>query len=833
MTPERWREVKAALEEALELAEPARGALLARIGAGDPDLRREVEELLAGEALATPLTGAVAAAVVAAAAAPGEPGTRIGPYLLEAELGRGGMGAVYRARRADGQYEAKVAVKLARADLDGELAAARFRLERQYLAALEHPFIARMLDGGVTEDGRLYLVLELVDGVPIDDHCAAQGLDLRARLRLVRKVCAAVDYAHQRLIVHRDLKPSNVLVRADGTPKLVDFGIAKLLRPDAAGGPGAATQDAGRFLTPGYASPEQRAGAPVTTASDVYSLGVLLHELLAGCLPRPAEGGAEGALAEPAPVSVAAALAQPPAGPAGRRVDPRALRGDVDAIVARALRPAPEERYPTATALDEDLRRFLEGEPVRARRATLAYRARKFVRRRAIAVGMAGALASSLLSGGVLYAVAARTTARARTVAARRGEFLVKVLRSADPAGGRRDVTVAEVLDGAAAQLERDHAEDPAVAASLFQVLAETDKDLGRYPQAVAACDRALALLRAHGGEPGELADALMVRGEAQMHAGRLADSEASLREALAVLAPARAVGTKRAQVHDLLGITLKQGGREQEAEASYRRAIELYRALGEQGDALLGYPLSNLGVLAGEQGRYAESSALVEEGLAVLRRHLPPDHPDLLSFELDQAGARMGLHQAAAAEPLLRHVVEARARVLGPEHKDTLNARVELVDCLAEQGRDAEAAALGRPTAEALERVLGFEHPVTLYGWNVYATVACRTAQAGDGLAALQRVEAARQKLYGPADWHAASTRVGIGACLLTMGRLPEAEAPLLRAAGELEAARGADFHRTQAAYQALRELYARLGRAGEEERWAARIAPPAQRPP
>ena len=395
-----------------------------------------------------------------------------------------------------------MAVKLARLDLGGEQAAARFRAERQYLAALEHPYIARLLDGGVTDDGRLYLVLELVDGVPIDDYCTSHGLGLEDRLRLVRKVCAAVEYAHQRLIVHRDLKPSNVLVCADGTPKLVDFGIAKLLRPDTLAAEGAVTQDASRFLTPGYASPEQRAGVPVTTASDVYSLGVLLYELLAYTLPRPAEGDAEGILAEPMPVSAAAAVQALTRSSPGLAADPRALRGDVDSILTRALRRMPEERYPTAAALDEDLRRFLEGEPVRARQSTLTYRSRKFVRRHALGVGMTAALSLSLLTGGTLYAIEARTTARALNVAARRGEFLEKVLRSADPASGRRDVTVAEVLDVAVAQLAQDRSEDPAVAASLFEVVAETDKNLGRYPQALDAISNALALLNAHGGEP-------------------------------------------------------------------------------------------------------------------------------------------------------------------------------------------------------------------------------------------------------------------------------------------------------------------------------------------
>ena len=437
MTPERWREIKAVLEQVLELEGDERKELLALTGSRNAALLREVEELLAQEGAATPLTGAVAAAVIETASAPGELGTRIGPYLLEAEVGRGGMGAVYRARRADGQYDSRVAVKLARLDLGGEQAAARFRAERQYLAALEHPYIARLLDGGVTDDGRLYLVLELVDGVPIDDYCTSHGLGLEDRLRLVRKVCAAVEYAHQRLIVHRDLKPSNVLVCADGTPKLVDFGIAKLLRPDTLAAEGAVTQDASRFLTPGYASPEQRAGVPVTTASDVYSLGVLLYELLAYTLPRPAEGDAEGILAEPMPVSAAAAVQALTRSSPGLAADPRALRGDVDSILTRALRRMPEERYPTAAALDEDLRRFLEGEPVRARQSTLTYRSRKFVRRHALGVGMTAALSLSLLTGGTLYAIEARTTARALNVAARRGEFLEKVLRSAE--SGQRE----------------------------------------------------------------------------------------------------------------------------------------------------------------------------------------------------------------------------------------------------------------------------------------------------------------------------------------------------------------------------------------------------------
>jgi tetratricopeptide (TPR) repeat protein len=271
----------------------------------------------------------------------------------------------------------------------------------------------------------------------------------------------------------------------------------------------------------------------------------------------------------------------------------------------------------------------------------------------------------------------------------------------------------------------------------------------------------------------------------------------------------------------------LKHAGREKEAEDAYRTSIALYAAAGDAtGQAA--YPMDNLGVLVGEQGRYAEASALEAAALAVARKHLPPEHPDILDFEMNQAGALMGQHATAQAEPLLRHVVEARARVLGPEHKDALMAVVELVDCLIEQRRYAEAAKLGRPAAEGLQKALGFEHGVSLYGWNVYATAACQTDQAADGLDALRRVEAAREKLYGAGDWHAPSTRVGIGTCLVTLGRYPEAEVELLEAVRGLESARGPSFHRTQAAYQALRDLCSRQGRADDAGRWAAKVTTP-----
>ncbi len=811
MTPERWREVKTALGDALELQGEERARFLSRVGAADPDLLREVQELLAGDLAAAAFTGRVLSAAAEAAAPVSEVGAQIGPYRLEAELGRGGMGTVYRARRADGQYESRVAVKLANPDLDARRVAERFRRERQVLAALEHPFIARLLDGGVTADGRLYLVMECVDGQALDAFCASRALGLEDRLRLFRKVCAAVDYAHRHMIVHRDLKPSNVLVAADGTPKLVDFGIAKLLDADfeARG----LTQEQGRFLTPAYASPEHRAGAPVSTASDVYSLGVLLHEVLAGCLPR-----ASGTSGELEALSESAR---------GGPVEPRRLRGDLDLIAATALRFAPEERYRSVAALDEDLRRFLQREPVLARAPSAAYRARRFAQRHALAVGMSAALALSLASGGILFALEAHRTAQAKTAAARRGELLEKMLKSANPAGGRRDVTVAEVLDAAAAQLASDPREDPAVASSLFALLAETNEGLGRYAEALDASDRALALLRRQGADGRSTADALMTRGDVLRNLGRLPEAQASLREALGLLENSAGAAAARAQGYDLLGIALKQAGREDEAEAAYRRAIALYSEVRGDEGAKRAYPLGNLAVLLGEKGRYAESAELGAQALAAARETLPADHPDRLAFEMNYAGSLMGLHKAAEAEPLMRHVAEARARVLGALHKETLHTQVNLADCLFELQRYAEAAALARPAAESLEKLLGLDHAITLLAWNQFGSAACRADQAAEGLAALRRVEAARAKLYGPGAWQVSSTGVGLGTCLLATGQTQEAEAKLSESVAGLERSRGPAFHRTQAGYQALKELYTRLGREDEASAWGAKLTP------
>jgi serine/threonine protein kinase len=419
MPEDSWLRVKELFEAALARAPALRAAFLAEACGEDLALRHELESLL--------LSHEEAEGFLEGTALPGSSweGRRVGAYRILGEVGRGGMGSVYRAVRADDAFEKQVALKVVRSGRGSIDLAARFRGERQILARLDHPNIARLLDGGATAEGDPYLVMEYVVGDPIDAYCQARALSTAARLGLFRAVCAAVHYAHQNLVVHRDLKPGNILVTSDGVPKLLDFGIAKVLADDLTEAP---TQTAFPALTPDYASPEQVRALPLTTASDVYSLGVVLYEILTGHRPYrvrtpvPAEIVRVVCELEPEKPSTLVRRGGPEAttvaartiAPAPQTGDPRLLRlageleGDLDTIVLKALRKEPARRYGSVQELSDDIGRYLEGRPVLARTDTPAYRARKFVRRHKTAVAVAALVFLSLVGGIAATALQAR-----------------------------------------------------------------------------------------------------------------------------------------------------------------------------------------------------------------------------------------------------------------------------------------------------------------------------------------------------------------------------------------------------------------------------------------
>src|SRR6266480_5389169 len=440
VTSERWKRVEAVFEQALELPQDQRPAFLQENCNSDAEVRREVESLLnsherAGNFIDQPSLF-FADDTLRDNGSTLQAAKLIGSYRIVRELGRGGMGAVYLAERADEQYKKQAAIKLIKRGMDTDSVLRHFRNERQILAGFDHPNIARLFDGGTTDDGLPYFVMEYVEGFPINEYCAAHKVSLVERLKLFREVCAAVSYAHRHTVIHRDIKMSNILVTSEGTPKLLDFGIAKILQPG--GGPEALMTMTGvRLMTPEYASPEQVRGEPVTTASDVYSLGVVLYELLTGRSPyhftsrSPSDVAREITDTEPPRPSAALAGGEEAKfGPTGIR-NSKVLKGDLDNIVLMALRKEPERRYQSVEQFSEDIRRHIEALPVRARKDTVTYRANRFIRRNKLAVAATLLVLVSLIAGLLATTWQAHRATVQKALAERRFEDVRQLAHSA------------------------------------------------------------------------------------------------------------------------------------------------------------------------------------------------------------------------------------------------------------------------------------------------------------------------------------------------------------------------------------------------------------------
>ncbi|HKC11838.1 MAG TPA: protein kinase [Vicinamibacteria bacterium] len=602
MTPDHWERLKEIFEAALQKPRPEREAFLDG-ACGDPELRTEVRKLLAAHDQAgTFIEDSPVAGLAAAQAEPAHEswlGRRVGPYRFLAEIGRGGMGTVYRAVRDDDQYRKEVAIKLVQ-DQGSGFALDRFLNERQILAGLDHPHIARLLDGGTTSDGRPYLVMDLVDGEPIDDYCRRQALDVRARLELFREVCAPVQYAHQNLVVHRDIKPGNILVTHDGTPKLLDFGIAKLLRADGDVRSPQGTVTQFRALTLDYASPEQVRGQPITTATDVYSLGVLLYELLTGQRPHAAKTPEElvRAISETEPARPSTVVPE--------------LRGDLDNILMMALRKEPGRRYASVEQFSEDLRRYLTSLPVIARQDTLRYRATKFVGRHRLGVIASALLTVSLVGGMVATSRQARIARAERARAEKRFDDLRKLandflfefhdaianLPGSTPARELVVKRAAQYLDSLAAESTNDVGLKRELAAA-FERLGDAQggaggANLGDPKGALTSYTKALDIRRAVAARPAALVADRLELAELELRlstllvgAGDFARAEERARTAVSRIEALRVQGavpsdTERrlARAYERLGTAQGLRGDERGARESLERTVSICEAV-------------------------------------------------------------------------------------------------------------------------------------------------------------------------------------------------------------------------------------------------------------
>ena len=803
MDPE--RQVRAEeLARAVQACNPAeRQAFLEGLARADPALAAEV-----GVVLQT-LTGGTPAAPAKRPST--RPPERVGPYVLRHEIGRGGTGSVYLAARDDDQYRRLVAVKMLRVDIEAEDLVHRFHAERRILAGIDHPNIANLIDGGTTEDGRPYLVIEYVEGLPIDQYCDTHRLSVPERIAIFRQVCAAVQFAHQNLVVHRDLKPGNILVTGDGRPKLLDFGIAKLLNPALAPGTLVPTQVGQSIMTPEYASPEQVRGESITTATDIYSLGVILYELLAGRrpyrLPSRAHGDVARVVCEEDPPAPSTVVARPEDGSphdestgaltaetVGRRrgASPerlrRALAGDLDNIVLKALRKEPRQRYASAEQLSEDLRRHLEGLPVAARKGTLVYRTGKFVRRHRTAVATGTALLLALVSFAVAMTIQSARIAEARDRARREAEkatvinrFLLDTLGAANPyAGVGREVTVLQALESATSRLSRSFQTQPETRAAVLRTIGWTYLRLGRYAEAEPLLREALAIRRAAlGNEHRDVAESLDDLASLLRRRGDYATALGLARESLEMRR--RLFGPEHAAVAEALmsvALVLDRKGDGAAAEPLYREALEMRRRVLGPGDPLVAESLNDLADAVQRRGRYDEAEALLRESLGLWRRTAGEEHPDTaqclndLGFVLYQKG------EYAEAETLFRQATDMRRRLLGAQHPDVAQGLNNLGRAVRLRGDPRAAEALYREALAIRREALGPEHADVATTLNDIGTALSDLGDKVAAEAAYRQALAIRRKALGPEHPHIGASLNNLANLLAQRGEREEAEA-------------------------------------------------------
>ncbi len=734
---DRWGELSARFAELLELPPAERTARLAAL-ADDAPLHAELISLLAAaddvgdrfeQSASMPASDAPTPEALL--------GRRVGQYELVREIGQGGMGTVYEAHRADDQYRKRVAIKMVSLLGDRAQALARFQRERQLLARLEHRNIAALLDGGVTPEGEPYFIMEYVEGQPIDQWCTARHLGLRERLGLFRQVCAAVQYAHEHLVIHRDLKPGNILVAEDGTVKLLDFGIAKLADPTLLGGDDL-THTGVTPMTVAYASPEQLLGGEVTTASDIYSLGVVLYELVTGV--RPFGPTARGALVERGvPTAPSRAVTEEAAASehdTAARLR-RSLAGDVDSIILMALRPEAERRYRTAQQLGDDLQRHLGGLPVLAQPDTIGYRLGKFARRNRVAVA-AGVLAVVALVGGTVVSMRQAQVARAerdRAVleqqrTAQVTQFFRDVLSAAKPQESGKGTTVVEAIDVVIPRIDSSFRSAPDLRAAIKNTLASTLIDMGLY-------DRARPLM---------------------LDAVRLQDSlgeRVSLRE--------RADG-----LYNLAGLETEVGSPER-AESLYRRSLVMYGKVPGIDSVEIYRGMNNLANAISEQGRVAEAAevyAKVADRIAALR----PDVSSAVALT-NYATALATLGRYVEAEPRLREAAAIFTRTRGPNDMRVANALQPLAGALLFQGKYAEADSVAQRAIAIYSATLGADNPGTLAAVRMRINILADAGRCREAVPLAEGVVALRGRGLNERDASLNTALLFLGWCQAELG--------------------------------------------------------------
>jgi eukaryotic-like serine/threonine-protein kinase len=770
--PERWRLLETLFYKASDMDPRDRSIFLDQACGDDTDIRKDVESLLA--ASNQTLSYLMEPASQMAREIAGDltyAGRLIGPWRIIDAIGDGGMGRVYLACRADEVYEQKVAIKLMRADFGSDRdMLLRFRVERQILAKLNHPNIARLLDGGVSAEGLPYLVMEYVEGVPIDAYCRDQHLSIDARLRLFRTVCGAVEYAHHNLVIHRDIKPANILVTAAGVPKLLDFGIARLLDPEFSGM--ARTRPSERLMTPEYASPEQVRGDPVTTAADVYSMGVLLYELLAGKCPFH--------IRTDSPLEIARAICEqtpPPPSTASESPDASRIKGDLDKVVMMAMRKEPERRYAAIGLFSADVKAYLEGYPLQARTDTWGYRSSTFVRRHKTGVAGAALFVLALAGFGIGMGVLARRANRQSQTVDREKQFMVAMFQSAAPEVARGEtITARTLLDRGARRIDQELAAEPQVRASLLETIAEAYRGLGLFDQSQNLARRSLELDgKTFGAASPETLKSVELLAELYRDKGQYSQAEPLLSRLLqSKRAAFGETSPEAAWVMGELGECFYWESKDDEAISLLLQALVIDRKNGPD----FGAPTRNYLALALERkGDFEEARHLLEEAVEINRRTPGTNSPEFAISLHNLGSALIDRGDLAGAEVKLREAVDVRRVILGDGHPDLALSLNNLGYVRLEQGHWQAAEPVLKEALDICLQRLGTGHPRLAGPMNNWARLLQGKGDYAGAEEYYNRILAMLKQANAASTWAAAQVTANLGLLHFDRGEYAAAE--------------------------------------------------------
>lgn len=835
---ERWKRINDIFEAALDLSENDRQAYLEQECAADKELLAEVTSLLSADQSGHSLLDGLASDVVDVEQAASETGKQVGAYKIIKQIGTGGMGAVYLAERTDGQFKQKVALKLIKRGMDSEEILRRFQSERQILAGLQHPNIARLLDGGITEDGLPFFTMEHIEGTPIDLYCDNHRLSIDRRLALFQDVCEAVSYAQQNLIVHRDLKPANILITESGEVKLLDFGIAKLLLADSEFDESSSMTHTGmRMMTPGYAAPEQVRGETVTTSTDVYSLGIVLYQLLTGRHPYHKEGSGpaelERAILTTIPVRPSAAVtdgtkandtskATAETIGASRKINPlklrRRLRGDLDNICLKALRKEPDRRYQSAEQFLTDIKRHINGLPVLARRDTFGYRATKFITRHKsglVATVITITTLLTLLFVHTMQLEQERDRAQIEAEKAKRiAEFLVDLFEVSDPDESQGEtVTARELLQRGSDRIDQELAGLPEVQAMLSTVVGKVYHNLALYKDARPLLEHALVLnTQVFGISHPEVARSMTELASLIHESGEdKNDSSLILLEKALAIQQGLFKGD-----HEDIANTLITMGYVYELKWELPRSESLYVAAADMHQRLLGadnkYVVEDLSRLAGArrtQRDFEGSQQFYEKALLKAKEQYGETHTIIADIMSDLAVIYKNLKMPNKAEPYYRDALEMRSKLLGDDSRLVAQTMNNYAVFLRRENRLEEAEKLARTAIPMYRRALGNDHWELAHGLNNLASILRYQGRLDEAESLYKDAVETYERSMGPDYWGVAYVRTSYGICLKELGRLSESEKHLLLAYEKLGVAQGSKGKGTIKAINELVALY------------------------